>query len=327
MARRYQRNMTRMAAWSVRRLIQLRYFGFSFLIAITVVGQKPCAPTVLGDLRVGRFESKTFGKLMTVRIWLPPGYDQTAQANRKYPALYMFDGQTLFDECTAFKGEHELRLDETVASLIADGKIPPIVIIGIDSTEDRSYEYAPYKNPVTEADKPDPIGKKLPSFFADELVPWVRERYRVTNNAGDTGIGGTSLGAAAALFVSLQRPDLFGLALLQSPSLLLGNGQLLRDTAFLARAPDKVAIGVGTTEFNFPDIDSYFSQYRLKRAQAEVGIVRMTEELAANLKTARIKHSDVLLVVAPNARHDSASWAARMADAIVFLFGAPQNTR
>ena len=42
--------------------------------------------------------------------------------------------------------------------------------------------------------------------------------------------------------------------MLQSPSLLLGNGQLLRDTAHLARAPDRVAIGVGATEFNFPDI-------------------------------------------------------------------------
>lgn len=108
--------------------------------------------------------------------------------------------------------------------------------------------------------------------------------------------------------------------MLQSPSLLLGNGQLLRDTAFLARAPDKVAIGVGRTEFNFPDINSYFAQYRLSRAEAEGGIVKMTELLAAHLKDASIKRSEVMLSVAPNARHDSASWASRMPEAIVFLF-------
>jgi hypothetical protein len=97
----------------------------------------------------------------------------------------------------------------------------------------------------------------------------------------------------------------------------------LRDTTLLARAPDKVAIGVGATEFNFPDIDSYFAQYRLSRPEAEAGIVRMTEALAANLKAASIKRSDVMLTVAPNARHDSASWASRMPEAIIFLFGRP----
>ncbi len=195
----------------------------------------------------------------------------------------------MFDECTAFKGEHELRLDEIVSKLIADGKVPPLTVVGIDSTSARNDEYALYTNPVTEA-----------------------------------GIGGTSLGAAAALYTSVQRPDLFGLALLESPSLLLGNGQFLRDTAFIARAPDRVAVGVGATEHDFPDIDQYFAPYRLKRGEAEAGIVKMTEELATNLITARIKRSEVMLVVAPKGRHDSASWSARIPDAIMLLFSALQ---
>lgn len=299
------------------------------MLAVTfpVLAQPPCKPTVVGDLRVERLESKIYGMSMTVRIWLPPHYSEDSQATRQYPTLYMLDGQTLFDECTAFKGEHELRLDETVSKLIAERKVPPMIIVGIDSTGRRDYEYAPYKNPITDASKPDPIGKQLPSFFAEELIPWVRDRYRVTSHAGNTGIGGTSLGAAAALYVSLQRPDLFGLALLQSPSLLLGNGQLLRDTAMLARAPDKTAIGVGATEFNFPDVDSYFAQYRLSRAEAEAGIVRMTQALAGNLKAAQIKRSEVMLVVDSNARHDSASWARRMPEALIFLFGEPTTAR
>jgi hypothetical protein len=184
--------------------MRLSYFGPLFLAAIAALGQTPCTPTVIGDLRVERFDSRTYGKSITVRVWLPAGYGQTAQINRKYPALYMFDGQTLFDECTAFKGEHELRFDETASSLISEGKIPPMIIIGVDSTGRRDYEYAPYKNPVTDASKPDPIGKQLPAFFGDELVPWVRERYRVTNDAGETGIGGTSLGAAAASHCSVR---------------------------------------------------------------------------------------------------------------------------
>jgi predicted alpha/beta superfamily hydrolase len=245
--------------------------------ATGALAQPACKPTVSGDLRIEQFESKSFGTSMTVRIWLPPEYSQIAQQATKYPTLYMLDGQTLFDECTAFKGEHELRLDETVSKLIGERKVPSMIIVGIDSTQRRDYEYSPYKNPVTGARKPDPIGKQLPSFFEEEVIPWVRERYRVTNDTGDTGIGGVSLGAAAALYVSLQRPDLFGLALLQSPSLMVGNGQLLRDTTLLARAPDKTAIGVGSTEFDFPDIESYFTQFRLTRSEAEAGIVKMTQ--------------------------------------------------
>ncbi|MSV27186.1 MAG: alpha/beta hydrolase [Bryobacterales bacterium] len=298
--------------------------GFSILTSVAVCGQVPCTPTVVGDLRVERFESKTYGKTMTIRVWLPAGYAEPGQSDQKYPTLYILDGQTLFDECTAFKGEHELRLDETVSKLVADGKVPPLIIVGIDSTGDRRDEYALYKNPVTEASKPEPNGKRLPPFVAEEVVPLVRRLYRVTTAAAETAIGGTSLGAAAALYTSLQRPDLFGLALLESPSLLLGNGQFLRDTAFIARAPDRVSISVGATEFDFPDIDSYFAPFRLKRAEAEAGIVKMTEELAANLRAARIKRSEVMLVVAPNGRHESTSWAARMPGAITFLFGGPR---
>ena len=57
---------------------------------------------------------------MTVRVRLPAGSSQTAQGNRKYPALYMFDGQTLFDECTAFQGEHKVRFDETASRLVSE---------------------------------------------------------------------------------------------------------------------------------------------------------------------------------------------------------------
>ena len=306
----------------VSRRMKLKYFALIALqAAVPALAQPACEPTVSGELRIERFESKTFGTSMTVRVWLPPGYSEATQQATRYPTLYMFDGQTLFDECTAFKGEHELRLDETVSALIRERKVPPMIIVGIDSTQRRDYEYSPYKNPITGADKPDPIGKQLPSFFAEELTPWVRERYRVTGSAGDTGIGGVSLGAAAALYVSLQRSDLFGLALIQSPSLLIGNGQLLRDTTLLARAPDRTAIGVGTAEFDFPDIESYFAPFRLRRSEAEAGIVKMTQTLAANLRAAYIKRAEVLLVVDQNARHDSASWARRMPDAITFLFG------
>jgi len=42
-----------------------------------------------------------------------------------------------------FKGEQELRIDETVTPLIADHTIGPMIVVGIDSAhgEGRDYEY------------------------------------------------------------------------------------------------------------------------------------------------------------------------------------------
>ena len=282
--------------------------------------QDKCVSSVSGDLRVETLTSVVYQREITIRVWLPPGYAD-GPADRMYPTLYMLDGQGAFDNCTAFKGEQELRLDETALTLIAAGTIPPIVIVGIDSGTSRKQEYAAYNNPLSDASAPEPSGKLLPRFFADEVVPFVRSRYRVSKAAAQTGIG-CSLGAAGALWVSLHRPDLFALALLQSPSLLLGNGQLLRDTAMLARAPDRIAIGVGTSELDFPNIAAYLEPLGLERREAEKGGLEMTEHLANNLRAAYIKRSEVMFVVEPNANHSSRFWAGRMAAALTFLYGS-----
>jgi enterochelin esterase-like enzyme len=285
-----------------------------------VFAQQPCKSTVVGDLRIGRFQSKMYGEWFKVRVWLPPGYNDTDNAKRKYPTLYLLDGQTAFDECTAFHGEHELQIDEAVTKLIGEHEIPPMIVVGVDSTHHRDYQYSPYPSSVTDPAAQEPIGQQLPRFFADEVIPFVSARYRVSDEAAHTGIGGVSLGGAAALYVALRRPDLFGLALLQSPTLLLGNGQSLRDTTSLARGPDRVAIGVGTAELDFPSIEQWLAPKGLTRAEVESGMVKMARSLASNLKGAYINHPKVLLVIEPNANHSSVFWAHRMPEAIKFLF-------
>ena len=142
----------------------------------------------------------------------------------------------------------------------------------------------------------------------------------MSDDAAHTGIGGVSLGGSAALYLALRRPDLFGLALLQSPSLLLGNGQSLRDTASLARGTDRVAIGIGTAELDFPNIEQWLAPKGLTRAEAESGKLRMTQALASNLKAAYINHPKMLLVIEPNANQCSVFWSRRMPEAIKFLF-------
>lgn len=298
-------------------------------IANVGLTQQPCKSTVVGDLRIEQFQSKIFDRMITVRIWLPPGYTDVSQASKKYPTLYMLDGQNAFDQCTAFKGERELQFDETVTRLIAEHKIAPMIVVGVDSAhgEGRDYEYEVWKDPLTDANEQEPNGKQLPTFFGTELIPYVSARYRVSDDAANTGIGGTSVGGFAALYVALNRPDLFGLALAESPDLWLGNGQLLRDTTFLMRAPDRVAIGVGRNEYNFPQSKEYFAPLRLTERDAEVATVRMNQILASNLKKAFIKRPAVRLVIEPGANHSALYWSGRIPAAIIFLYGESGKNR
>jgi len=299
----------------------------AILSPVTLLAQAPCKSTVVGDLHIEHLQSKQYGDTRTLRVWLPPGYDEPANATKKYPVLYLFDGQTAFDDCTSFSGEHELRVDETVTLLIAEHRIDAMIVVGIDSTSRRSYEYPPYTDTVTDPGSPEPIGKQLPAFLSNEVLPYVSAHYRVTADPDQTGIGGTSLGAVAALYVVLNRSDLFRLALIESPTLPVGNGQLLRDTAFLARGPRKVAIGVGTTELSVPGADQFVAHLGLTMEQANEGFYKMPQALAEHLKNAYLNHPEVDLVIEPGANHTSVSWARRLPEAIVFLYGTSKMTK
>jgi enterochelin esterase-like enzyme len=289
-------------------------------VSVAFAAEPSCKSTVTGDLRIEQLVSKTYGTSIPVRIWLPSGYGNPENASKKYPVLYLLDGQNAFDQCTAFQGEKELGVDEAVTRLIAEGKIPPMIVVGIDSSGKRSYEYAPFHNPVTNPKDPEPIGKMLPAFLAQEVIPLVASRYRITNDPAHVGIGGASLGAAAALYAALERPDLFGLLLLESPDMILGNGQFLRETNSLARGPDRVSLGIGSTEVDFPDIQSYLAPFRFTRAEVEPGEVKMAQQLADNLRAAYLNHPKVKFTVQPGGKHSAEYWAMRVPEAIRFLY-------
>jgi hypothetical protein len=101
------------------------------------------------------------------------------------------------------------------------------------------------------------------------------------------------------------------------------NGQLLRDTTLLLRAPDRVAIGVGATEYNFPQSKDYFAPLRLTEPDAEAATLKMNQILASNLEQALIKRPEVQLVIEPGANHSAVYWSRRIPAALTFLYGEP----
>jgi predicted alpha/beta superfamily hydrolase len=276
-----------------------------------------------GVLQQRSFKSTTFGDSQTVRIWLPPGYSDPANAQRQYSVLYMLDGQGLFEAGGSSNSGSGL-VDKTLTKLIGDGSVEPIVVVGIDTPGDRrSDEYIPYADPVLNPGMPEPHGKMFPSFLATEVLPLVSREFRVSHDRAHVAIGGASYGAVAALFALLQRPDLFGLGLLESTSLQVGNGQLLRDSSTLARGPRRVYIGVGTDEI--VGHEDMAKALGLDVSVFDRGVVQLDEDLASSFEASALNHTEVLLVKQPGGRHEGKYWAERFPAAIRFLFPKINN--
>lgn len=274
----------------------------------------PCIPTVVGDLQKRTFTSITFGDTQTLRIWLPPGYNDPANAQKRYPVLYMLDGEKLFDIC-ASSFHQEWHIDETLTKLIANSEIDPLIVVGIESPgARRGDEYIPYFDPIFAA--PEPHGKLFPDFLATEVLPLVAHEFRALNDPDHTAIGGSSYGAVAALYALLHRPDLFRLGLLESTSLQVGNGQLLRDTATLVIGPKRVSVGVGMNELG--ENLKFARDHGLDAFNQ--GFVQLSEQLAKNLEAAAMNHPAVVFVKQPGAKHEENAWAERFPAAIKFLF-------
>ena len=273
------------------------------------VAAQPCKSTVVGTVEKFELSSKVFDHTRTVRVFLPPGYGDPVNRERTYPVLYMFDGQNLFDACLAFDHVHEWQLDETVTRLIGEGKVEPLIVVGLDNArEKRAYEYLPWPDSIQDPGAPPPAGRRLPEFLIKEVMPAIEGKYRIAKGPENTGIGGSSYGGTAALYVGINAPAIFGKVLAESPILFIGNGELVRYTSFLTMAPMKVFMAFGGQEWGVPG-----------GSEAQIKMIGTVE---ANLKNALMSPSEVLYVYEADAAHNEQAWAKRLPQALTFLFPA-----
>lgn len=282
--------------------------GFAPTVTAAAPATVPCKSTVTGDLRLHTLRSTTFGNERTIRVLLPQGYDDPANAQRRYPVLYLLDGQNVFDACLSDVSHHEWSADEITRRLAAAGQMPAMIVVGVDHAGAmRAHEYLPYKDFVGNPDMDEPAGKRFPDFLAREVMPLVNGTYRTLTGARNTGIGGSSYGGVATLYALLARPNDFGYGLIESPTLWVGMGQLVRDTSPLAALPVKVFVGFGGKEADDPVI-----------SEKLVGFVRALE---TNLHAAGYDDSNLRVVIDPQAQHTEAAWESRLPGALTFLFG------
>ena len=260
-------------------------------------------PVATGNLWLHELCSRIFGNTRLLRVWLPPDYDGWGET--RYPVLYLNDGQNLFDPVTAFAGVH-WQVGESAARLIAEQKVPPLIIVGIDNTKSRVCEYIPYKS--KDPQFLNAKGKCYPKFLQREVMPLIEEHYCVSKGPEHTGLGGSSLGGLITLYTQLAAPGVFGRLLIESPSLSVANRKILEESRRFRDWPARTYLGIGTREVG--------------QAEKDEKIVGDVRELESILREAGLDERRLKVRIEENAAHSESAWAARFPEALEFLYSS-----
>lgn len=258
-------------------------------------------------LQVAGGAGSAAGTMRDLLVWLPPHYD--IDPNATYPVLYMMDGQNIFQQQEGTPAEWGM--DETATSLIASGQMEPVIIVGIpNGGAARSEEYMPGSSASGRSIfGRTPAGDEFIAWMSTEVMPRVERAFRVKAGPANTGVGGASAGGLIALHAGLQRPDLFGRVLAESPALQLDAMDLdmVERTKGAPRVPARVFIGMGGAE-HLPG--SGFYDTTTKRHT----------KAAKDLENVLKGRSMVMLRIDPDAVHNEQAWADRLPEAMAFLF-------
>jgi predicted alpha/beta superfamily hydrolase len=236
-----------------------------------------------------------------VTVWTPAFAKASAgkpALDTGRPLLILHDGQNLFDPDRAHRPGHTWQVAETVSKLIEDGRIPPIVIAGIDhAEEDRIQEMTP-----TEGDHPG-AGQvsRYGRFVIEELIPFIEAEYGLDTRTGRLGMGGSSLGGLATLAIAQQYPSRFDRLLVMSPALWWDDAVILKRLRRQPLAPGtRVWLDVGLKEGR----------------QAAALVRRLRRMLTDQLDAGHVNGVDD-----PVGDHTEDRWASRLPEALAWLFG------
>jgi predicted alpha/beta superfamily hydrolase len=264
-----------------------------------------------GDIRrlqVQGGAGRASGMQRDLLVWLPPGYDDAANAGRSYPVLYLMDGQNVFSAPPGLPAEWSV--DETAQRLVEAGRVEPLIIVAVPHAGMyRGDEYLPFGR----VPGMQPHGAEFVSWLRSEVMPRVERAFRVRAGAASTGIGGASLGGAISLYASAEHPDVFGRVLIESLPLLSDGGEAPRAYVdAIGRWPERVYVGMGAEETgSSPRDERRNAQYRA-----------WAEDLGRRLEKAGLGDDRRLVVIGAGQHHTEGAWAQRFPAALEFLFPA-----
>jgi predicted alpha/beta superfamily hydrolase len=190
------------------------------------------------------------------RIWiyLPDSYKSS---KKKYPVLYMQDGQNVFDEATSAYGEWGV--DEALDTLGNQHK--ELIVVAIDNAgEKRMNEYSAYDMENYGRGE----GDQYVDFLVQTLKPFIDRHYRTKKDEKNTFIAGSSMGGLISFYAVLKYPKVFGGAGVFSPSFWIAPQLKYIDPERAKKVKGKIYFYAGQEEGDHmvPDMLNIFEQMR-----------------------------------------------------------------
>jgi predicted alpha/beta superfamily hydrolase len=236
-----------------------------------------------------RVRSPQRGTERDLDVFLPPSY---RRGKRRYPVIYMQDGQNLADPHRAFAGTWEL---ERAIRTLADRDLEAI-IVGIPNIgQGRINEYTPF----VDAKAGGGDGDAYLAFVERTIKPMIDRRFRTRPERETTGIFGSSLGGLISLYAFFRAPETFGFAGAMSPSLWFAGRAMLSYVERDGNPPGRLYVDAGTDE--------------------GAGTVRDARELMTILRGKGFGDDRLRFVTDEGGRHEEAHWARRLVPALDFL--------
>ncbi|MFT4179557.1 MAG: alpha/beta hydrolase-fold protein [Thermomonas sp.] len=249
-----------------------------------------------------------------VDVWLPPSY--AANPDRRYPVLYMHDGQNLFDP-SLVSGHGDWDVDGAMTRLIAEGAVREAIVVGVWNTARRFEEYMPQ---VGEGEQIPTGVDWFPSvpraalisddylrFIVEELKPFIDARYRTLPGREDTAVMGSSMGGLISLYALAKYPQVFGSAGAVSTHWPAGDGAM-----------------VDWLSGHLPKAGTHRIWFDHGTATLDAGYAPYQQRMDAAMHAAGwVQGRDWESRVYEGAAHDEQAWRARVDQTLRFLLGVP----
>jgi predicted alpha/beta superfamily hydrolase len=271
----------------------------------------------------GEIPSAILGKPRRIHIYVPPSYEKDAK--RRYPVLYIHDGQNAFSTAgpgAAF-GWGPWDFDKTADRLIAEQKIEPIIMVAIDCSNER---YKEYRGPGAWTKTNDsPHYDRYERFLIEELKPKIDREYRTKKTAKDTGTIGSSMGGVVSLALAWQNPKVFGKAASLSGAFQVEGRAALKELQNYKakKKPIRIYLDSGRIDYTGGDDglkDTELIAEELRRIGYKKDLLHfiddpITEQELRPLNLAENKFKEAL-----KSQHNELYWRLRAWRALVFLF-------
>jgi predicted alpha/beta superfamily hydrolase len=296
------------------RLISLGLLGAGGAAALAA--EMPASAPLAGPGITGRLERyasvpSAYVAARNVDVWLPPSYGTDPQ--KRYPVVYMHDGQNLFDPATSY-GNVDWAVDEAMTRLIEQGEVREAIVVGVWNSPKRLQEYMPQRAvqgvkklsvPGPDVKATDIISDRYLSFLVTELKPFIDATYRTLPDRANTSVMGSSMGGLISQYAMSKYPEVFGGAGCVSTHWPAGDGIALDD--FAAHLPDP-ATHRYWFDFGTATLDASYEPYQ-----------RRADEILR--RAGYVEGRNWITKKFEGAEHSEKAWRLRVDQPLVFLIG------